>query len=328
MAGYFRNQWQKSSEYAKGASDPSYGLDYIPYMLHNVETRRKRFQNKSNFFLYMIISLSILFVIIVVVFAYFLLDDTALGKYKNIKDLKQSADTFRTTMADLYKHSSVYYFTDHLYVEFSAIKEYDTSQLSANGKIVASVIKQSIDEYNGDINSINNIMNEQLSRLQNNETDSAFRMLMENLLSSINDYQIANKSFYEISDRDKELKSFIDKADADLSKPENVQNELIKRLILSAVVVTFLITILRYFRNLYQNHYNEMLKSENQDLLIRKFYVTLKSSENNPEERKIVLANFLSDIQPAEPDKKNIEKSPKIKNDTLKEIVDALIKKV
>ncbi len=74
-----------------------------------------------------------------------------------------------------------------------------------------------------------------------------------------------------------------------------------------------------------------MLKAEHQDLIIRKFYVTLKSSEGNSEERKLVLSNFLSDVGSLSDSDNNQtlkSKSQKIENDVLRDIVNAILKKI
>ncbi|CCN35039.1 conserved hypothetical protein [Vibrio nigripulchritudo AM115] len=80
----------------------------------------------------------------------------------------------------------------------------------------------------------------------------------------------------------------------EIHKPEFLRDDLIKRLSISLIVATFFIAILRYLSNLYRSHYAELIKTEEQDMFIRKFYVAYKgSSDDNSSKDKIVEA-FLS----------------------------------
>jgi hypothetical protein len=148
---------------------------------------------------------------------------------------------------------------------------------------------------------------------------------------SINNYLIfRSKAMEELDVTQGNIESVLAKIQEELNKPTNSQNEMIKRFILSIVIVTFFLAILKYSANLYRSHHAEMLKAEQHDFMIRKFYVTLKSSEGNSEERKLVLAAFLSDVKYLN-DQGNRNpkgKSQGIESEILKDIITAISKKI
>lgn len=319
----------------KGENDRKYGLDYIPYMLQNTEARRKRFKKTSTTFLVLTISLSLLFVVIVVFFAYLLIDETVSGKYRIFVELNDSINEFEQIAhrlpRNIFDDSQ---FTNETgdYVLF--IKNYDPTSFSEVGIQAVQKILVELSIFENRHNLDNFYSN--IAKLYNSFPKSDFEKNREyfqnigKLMEYLQTYQQLRKNDPEeivrISDS---LRRMINQANKEIvDDPNAKQNDLIKRLVLSVVVVSFLIMILRYVRNLYQNHYNEMIKAENQDLMIRKFYITLKSSEGNVEERKLVLSSFLSDVQTIENIPKAKAKSKKTENEIIKDILDIIMKKV
>ena len=93
-----------------------------------------------------------------------------------------------------------------------------------------------------------------------------------------------------INSSKKAILNIIEKINNKFEAEKSQLSELIKRSIIGVLLISFFVAILRYFRNLYQFHLNEMLKDESKEIEIRKFYIAMKCAESNPEERKLVLA--------------------------------------
>lgn len=83
----------------------------------------------------------------------------------------------------------------------------------------------------------------------------------------------------ELNSRIQELRALVPKAEEALNKPENRLPEIIKRLALGIVIATFFLALLRYMGTLYRTRYQQVLAAENDDFMIRRFYVAFKSSE-------------------------------------------------
>ncbi len=319
----------------KGEDDKKYGLDYIPFMLQNLKDKRLRFQKSSYKFLITTIVLSVFFVIITIFFSYILINDSSIGIYSDVKDVKKKFDEFNRSLS--YVKTNINekdYFFKMNSIKLNGIQEYYKSNLSDKDNQLIYQVKELIFEFkkSGDVKMLYpnlKTLQDSLETRRDSKNNEYLNML-DGLTNSIENYIIfQDKTFREMELTQQELTKLIPKIEENLDKPQNKQNELIKRLILSVVVITFFITILRYFRNLYRLHYQEMLKAEEQDLLIRKFYVGLKTSENNPEERKIVLSNFISLSNEVLLQKETDKfKSQKIENSVLKDTLQALLKKL
>ena len=104
-----------------------------------------------------------------------------------------------------------------------------------------------------------------------------------------------SKEYYQLGilNSNREFFQLIKELRLTYSKPENRIPEILKRFILSAVIVTFLIFIIKFLMNLYKNQYYQMILAEKQDLIARKFYITFKGTELNTETRKEVISKFL-----------------------------------
>jgi hypothetical protein len=320
----------------KGEYDKDYGLDYIPFMLQNLSEKRKRFQKSSRQFLTATISLSIFFIVVVISLSYILLNESSVGIYSEVKALSSEIVDFDKTISRLKLDiSDDKYFSRTNQYNFDKLEKIDIFNLDDKEKPLFSTIRQTIENFEKDSDII------KLSRALKKTSDSLIILksknieyieLLKSTQKSIDEYlRLRDKSLKEIELTQNNVKKILPQIQENLNKPINSQNELIKRLILSVVVVTFFLSILRYFRNLYQNHYNEMLKAENQDLLIRKFYVALKCFDSKLEERKIILSNFLSnpDINDNTNNNLNLkDKSKEGESNNIQNLLNTFLKKV
>ena len=70
-----------------------------------------------------------------------------------------------------------------------------------------------------------------------------------------------------------------------------------------------------------------MLKDESKEIEIRKFYIAMKCAESNPEERKLVLSNFINETKlSVETSQPSSAQQPEM--DMLKDILNSLLKKI
>ncbi len=96
----------------------------------------------------------------------------------------------------------------------------------------------------------------------------------------------------EIPEATEVLKSDLEKT-KDIMVASGAQTtEIIKRVSIGLLVVSFFLAILRYTARIYQAHHLEVLKASGDDLLIRKFYVALKSRANNDADRTVLISSF------------------------------------
>lgn len=326
-----------STTLPKGKKDKNYGLDYIPFMLQNLQEKRNRFRKSSSNFLLATICLSIFFVGITIFFSYILLNESSIGIYSEVEKLSNEVENTNKMISSLKIdiRNDKYFMETNTYNldELQAIYKFKFSDEQFN---FANNARKSIDLFykNGDLGRLAIILKateDNLIKIKSEKIETYLDILTKTNKCIIDYLNFKDKAFKNLETTQSDVKAILPKIKEELNKPSSSQNELIKRLILSIVVITFFLAILRYFRNLYQSHYSEMLKAEQQDLIIRKFYVTLKSSENNPEERKLVLSNFLSDTNPLSDldNNQNLKnKSQKIENDVLRDIVNAILKKI
>jgi len=127
-----------------------------------------------------------------------------------------------------------------------------------------------------------------------------------------------------------ELRLLTSKAEESLGKPENRTAEIIKRLGLGLVISTFFLALLRYLGSLYRTRYLQVLEAERDDFMVRRFYVALKNSVEDYEQRKVVLASFMTaanGLGMAE-SKETPDDSTKQEFEVLKELFKALSKKI
>ncbi|MFY7843896.1 hypothetical protein, partial [Chryseobacterium gambrini] len=316
----------------KGANDENEGLDYIPFMLHNLQDKRKRFQKSSSKFLVTTIVLSVFFVLTTILFSYIILNESSVGIYREVVKLNNQLNWMDQNVSALKKDMTEnnYFISSH--EAYFKDLQYPNKYLSNNDLDIGYKVKQAIADFklSGNLDKLAYSLKNAQDSLGKNKTNlnEKYLQILNSTNISISDFKtFQKKTVKEISESRNDIKLIVPKIEKVLENPANSLNELIKRLILSIVVITFFLAILRYFKNLYQSHYSEMLKAEHQDLIIRKFYVTLKSSEGNPEERKIILSTFISDVKYTENEDFK-EKTEKIETEVLRDIVNAILKKL
>src|SRR5579885_2424596 len=67
----------------RGERDSEYGLDYIPYMLHSINARKRKFERAANRFLTGTVVLGLVFATVVILFGYILIVEAATGPQRS-----------------------------------------------------------------------------------------------------------------------------------------------------------------------------------------------------------------------------------------------------
>lgn len=313
----------------KGEEDKDLGLDYIPFILQNIENKRKRFKDSSNRFLITTLALGFSFIIIAIYFGYILLNDSSVGISKSVRELKTEMATANENLSQIQDKD----IEQTLFTKYALNLNQVSQSLSEKGTVSKPGIYyflNSIAKFRKDKNFelLFNATKNTLDSLGNNINTnygadiSKVKSQLENYKASL-DYAKAN---YNLATQ--ELISIFPKIHQEIESPKNQLSELIKRLILSIVIISFFLAILRYVAKLYTNTYNLMIQAENEDLAIRKFYVALKNTDKNQDERKIVIENLLDIIKPRpQPDSSDLNLS-KDETGIIKTILNNMLKKL
>ncbi|NOQ71999.1 MAG: hypothetical protein GQ574_08355 [Crocinitomix sp.] len=314
----------------KGNDDDDLGLDYIPFMLENIKQRRERFTKSSNRFLGITIVLGTIFISITVWFGYILINEDEIGTQRIINRIDDKLESINSNL-DLQGDDI---FTDKRFIEICGdnLNELENTDLTIEKTItLRNRVNSLLREVKKSNNSIQ--LRDSLNILTNEaKRETNFEIVYANKLD---DFQTSFLTFL----REKEgsyslLSGNIERFENDLTelkssmnKPENRLVEMIKRLILSLVMITFFLAILKYIVGLYKSHLTEMIKTEREDLVIRKFYVILKSMKTASEEKSKILTSFLE----GNSGESNSDSDSTINKDELsilKNVIDALVKKI
>lgn len=307
-----------------GKESKDHGFDFIPFMLHTVEEKRKRFEKSSRNFLWLTFILGLLFSGCLIFFAYLLINEAAAGTQKTIADMETSTRAIAKDVSILRKQDTPKFIETYI-----APLVYN----SRGNTEAIDELKDFIDNYPTSEKTIYDL----LDLMKSNNTESKLVFLTADEKSEYRSaIQQIEKYLEQGSDAALELpkliqnvESLTQKVNENLAKPENRTPEIIKRLFLSLVLATFFIALLRYVVKLYRDHYQQLIFAEQESLAIRKFYVAYKCSKDE-EQRKTVLTAFMmnksadisSEIKDGSPSFDNI--NPEL----LKEILSAITKKL
>src|SRR5205823_10480086 len=74
----------------RGKDDEQYGLDYIPFMLHSIDERRKRATRSARLFLFATVIAALAFSSVVMYFGYILVNEAAAGSARSLAELRSA----------------------------------------------------------------------------------------------------------------------------------------------------------------------------------------------------------------------------------------------
>lgn len=315
----------------KGVKDEKHGLDFISYMIHVVDEKRERFKKDANKFLNYTLALGIVATIFVVYFSYQIFDDKSSSLYTateelriNVIDLAKNSKFIKAknNIEILDSENIEFYYFENLYSN-----SVDSNSVKMNNEILKQEAlfkadKITVKQLSLKIDSINNLTYE------NNNLNEQFSNNLHKLNSNISDLNNSiEQERREVSTTVNSIQKELFNLDKALQEPQRKLDDLLKRLALGIIVSTFLLAILRYTARLYQSNFSEMLKAENEDLMIRKFYVALVNTESNAEIKKMIFEKLLSEIDNKQENKSTTNLTQE-ESGILKDIINALLKKI
>ncbi|MBW4660504.1 MAG: hypothetical protein KME15_17675 [Drouetiella hepatica Uher 2000/2452] len=280
----------------KGEKDAEHGLDYIPYMLHNIEDRRKHFEKSSRTFLQTTVFIGIILSAVVVFFGYVLLNEEAAGTPRTLAQIN-------TETAQISRDINLLlpaYYDNATFKEIigKSIADLESTKTSEPNQNIAERVKVLISELRetGDIVAFSN----QLKETKNNFTsqddnDKGYHKALEDLnfrLSLFLDKQQA--AIPNLKASLGKLNNLMIDVNESLGKSEAQTAEVLKRLGLSLIVSSFFLALLRYAASLYRNNYQEMLRAQQDDLAVRRFYVAYKGAESDISTRGQIISKFIN----------------------------------
>lgn len=102
------------------------------------------------------------------------------------------------------------------------------------------------------------------------------------------------------------LRSGVDELDEAIARPENRVADLIKRISIGILVISFVAAVLRYTAGLYRHHLEQVIRAEADEFLVRRFFVAAALTEEDADSRRAVLTAFLAgSSSPAEEEGKS-----------------------
>ncbi|MBZ4034493.1 hypothetical protein K6T82_06930 [Flavobacterium sp. 17A] len=308
-----------------GKDDKKLGLDYIPFILLSLEKRRKRFKLYSDRFLTATLVLGISFIAIVIYFGYILLNDSSAGISKNISDLKTEIRQANANFQIIKAVDLLDAFNKE--TEFQKIERVQLKKNDLNYKNLESLKKSyisfSIDKNFEDFYTSFNNKYDSINENGDIKYISLISKLKPQIIEFANSTRFADANYRSSANN---MLRLIPKIENELAKPQNELHELLKRLILSIVIISFFLAILRYTSKLYTNNYNLMVQTENDELGVRKFYIGLKNTDKNNDERKIVIQKFI-DLYKFEDNDDQLNLS-KEETGIIKDLLSNLMKKI
>jgi predicted PurR-regulated permease PerM len=302
----------------------STGLDYIPFMLHNIEERRKHFEKSSYTFLVATVVVGIILSIVVVFFGYILVNDEAAGTPRTLSQIREESSLIRRDLNSLLP----IYMKNSTFDEYvgDSIKNLENAKITDLNENIKTDVQQIITEAKktGDIATLTtNLQDIEKKFNAKDEDDVKYLVLIKKLNSDIFRFSKTLESTVP------NLKTSLDKLDTlttnvnnNLGKSDSQTGEVLKRLAVSLIVSSFFLAILRYASSLYRNNYQEMLRAQQDDLGIRRFYVAYKSSKSDNSTRGQILSKFINTTTQSE---KSSDNSFDISKDDVSTIIKELL---
>jgi hypothetical protein len=313
-----------------GNSSNAQGLDSIPFILHTLDERRKRYEKSSKIFLVTTLVTGGIFILFITGMGYILIDEQSIGTPNTLLDISRSAEGIERDIG-LYSHPLL---SNPAYLDLKKEVLDGITQHSASAKDDGPKIKRiaaRIDslERSDNFDSLLATLERESKPAQADAGEvSPYDQALNKAYRGILAFSYSkDAAMNRIPVAINELRAFVSKANGIIEQPQNRVAEILKRLILSLVVASFLIAVLKFLSGLYRNHYAQMLSTESDDLLVRKFFVTYQAPNVGVEERNLIIKSFLTRFQSKEP-KENANNSAKQEMEIMKELLSTLSKKL
>jgi len=308
----------------RGAADAEYGLDSVPYLLSSIRTRRERLDRSTRGLLRLTVIAATVTALIISFFAWVLVNDESVGAPRALRSLRENTDSLATSLR--YLNSDYRGTTEFARLTHAINAKADTGNLPTKAKLQATIRVGMADEPLADLVAALRPVAGELrydTPSYGRDVDSA----LEALETQNTERRAALERVGQLQPR---LSALIDRVSQELGKDQNRVAEVVRRIALGLIVATFFLAIVRFVANLYRADYNQLLRADFDDILVRSFYVTFKASEGMGNERAAVLSSYIRALSTFEPPKAAAEEKGLSKEDSdlLKEILAAAAKKL
>jgi predicted PurR-regulated permease PerM len=308
-------------------------LDYVPFLLQAIDTRRVRVEREARYFLGATVVSALLFSGVVMYFGYILVNEASAGSTKILSEVRQNTGSIAQNLSFLDLRVSNPQFQKQILPLLKQVKTIDPGGENKNSKATLDTELSSAEVNDAPLQSVADALQEASSVAKTGgKQESNYRDLLEDIqqrLSSLGSQQLDTQN--QIRQLLGETKPLIESAQKSIQEPTNRTAELIKRLGLGIVVSTFFLALLRYFGGLYKARYEQVIAAQADEFMVRRFYVGFKGSLDSVEQRKAVLASFMDGSKatvPMPPGGGEPDDSSKQSFELLKDLMGALSKKL
>lgn len=348
-----------------GEPDKEYGFDFVPFLLRDSHEKRGRYSKMATIFLASMITATIIFSGVIMYYGYILINNDSVGYRKEIVKLREEVKITHNSYSEydenfniklLGVENSLKDVISYIGISNSKSKDRKDEFERKNTSIFTLVFKNEIiAELNSLLDSVNieNIkkIEKTISKIEercrakflqnsdngdNNsrpaliETDFTIDGKIVKKISKLREQvsEIVTSLSYYSNRIDKSLDT-IEELKLSLNEkkelaPSNLA-EIFKRIFTGVVVVSFLLTVLRFITNQYKKNYEKVLAVDEESSLIQKFYVAYKSSQTD-EQREVAILKLLE--IPNKPELKIEKSTGYLDNEMLKEILSTISKKL
>ncbi|HEY0076329.1 MAG TPA: hypothetical protein VGB77_19680 [Abditibacteriaceae bacterium] len=316
----------------KGSHDSEYGFDYVPYMLQSLAERRRRLEKSARFFFRATICLGVLLSGIVMFFGYVMINDASIGPARRVRDLSNETREINTTLNKLLPS----YYDNPSFQEIcgQSLNTLESAQPEKGALNTSETVNSAIEaaKQTGNFARLANELNRAKRNLRRSGmTKSSYYSLLNQAIDDINRFfSTEAATIPKLAVSLTNLNAAIPKVAAVTDDPQFRLTELLKRLAIGLIVVTFFLAILRYIGELYRSNYRELVQTDYEDIFLRRFYVAMKCSMNDVQQRKQVISALMTYTQPSSqpPSKDLTSKQSANELDIVKELLNVLSKKI
>src|SRR5215469_16573389 len=235
-----------------GKEDSQFGLDYIPYLLHSVDERRKRAARSARFFLLATTIAAVIFSGVVVYFGYILVNEASAGSAKSLAEIRDSTGSISSALQkvipDMYANPD---FKQNVLPSIERMMQTDAGKNNEEirKKVVDAFARATATNNFAPMNIV--LTDSQASVSSNGVQERVYASAFADAAKKMRDFTNSQSQvLLRLPDRVGELERLMPRIADELSKPENRTPELIKRLALGVIISTFFLALLRYIGGL------------------------------------------------------------------------------
>lgn len=280
----------------KGAADEEHGLDYVPYLLQAIRHRRQRFDVAARRFLWITFVIGFISATIIAGFGWILLNDSSVGAPRELRDARVALEDIAATARNIstnYKDSA----------EFNELRRAVYSP-TGNGMAPVQAELQSMTERMVAPQDLNALLARlEVARRSITPRDESERLFVEGLSKAGRDLDSWQRRQTQlaatIARNNERVARLLSQMELSVGKDSTRVAELLRRLAIGVIVTTFFLVLMRLSGTLYRADYNEVLRADLDDMIVRTFYISYKAAGSSEAQRAAVLASLVTTMSAA-----------------------------